>query len=131
MMIVAFLASLLAVSGTAEANAVQALRSHIRFDEYQGVSRLGENCTVDFINRVGGSVLVQLFSPRRQQVLVTPELPFQSTPDFFTTTLEPEAVESGVVRLSLEVEGRDVRILREFCGSRRCWVSSVNCVINR
>lgn len=131
MLIITFFASFLALSSTAEANAVQALKTHIRFDEYEGTSRLGEKCTVDFITRVGGSVWVQMFAPRRQQVLVTPELAFQSTPGFYTVTLDPQAVESGTVTMSLEVEGRDIRIVREFCGQRRCWVSSVNCVINR
>lgn len=131
MLIITFFASFLALTGTVHANAVQALKTHIRFDEYQGTSRLGEKCTVDFIGRVGGSVWVQMFSPRRQQVLVTPELPFQSAPGLYSVTLGPEAVESGTVTVSLEVEGRDVRIVREFCGQRRCWVSNVNCVINR
>ncbi len=119
------------VSLSARASAVRELALHLRAQEYQGTNRLREKCTVDVFPRSGGDMLVQLFNPRRHQFLVRASYPFESVTGFLRVQGPWEPSESGRVALALVIEGRDVRLEREFCGQARCWVSDVNCTLEQ
>jgi hypothetical protein len=119
--------SLLFINTQAFANAVQTLKSYIRFDEYVGINRMQEKCTVDFIGRVGGDVLVQIFTPRRHDFLVTPHMSFTQATWGFAAHGARESSGRGVVVRSLLVLKNEIKIQREFCVEGRCWTSDVNC----
>lgn len=111
------------------ANAVQTLKSYIRFDEYHGINRLQEKCSVDFINRVNGEVLVQIFNPRRHDFVVAPHMSFTRATWGFAAHSAREISGQGEVLRSLLVLKNEVKIQREFCAHERCWISDVNCFI--
>lgn len=119
------------ISFSARASAVRELTRHLRPQEYQGTNRLREKCIVDIFPRTGGDMLVQLFNPRRHQFLVKASYPFESVTGFLRVQGPWEPSESGRVAQALVIEGRDVRLERDFCGQARCWVSDVNCTLEQ
>lgn len=119
---------LISSSVFAQTNAVEALRQHLPAFDYLGQDTLGEKCEIDLFGQTNGSIRLELFATSQAQFLVTPDMPFESTPTRFVAR-RPGVSESGQVEMSLIIEGERVSIQRDFSIGERHWVSAMTCII--
>lgn len=126
-----FLSVLTLISHNVQASAIEALKKYIPLYDHQGVNDAGRNCSIDFLRRPQGTILMELLAPQVVTFLISPDLPYEVGSGYYRVYQPSFEENDGIVTMGFILEGRTATVERRFCVGERCWFSRTSCHLDR